>query len=115
MRIQVTDHMRIQVPDPMRIQVPDHMMIQVPDHMRIQVPDHMRIQVPDHMRIQLVDEFQVLSAQILLSLELFLCHVLKIFIFAIKFLAKIYNNSRLKVVARTFVKSFPKLAKCDFL
>ncbi len=52
------------------------MRIQVHDHRIIQVPDHMRIQVPDHMRIQLVDEFQVLSAQILLSLELLLRHVL---------------------------------------
>jgi hypothetical protein len=77
-RIQVPDHRIIQVPDHTRIQVPDHMRIQVPDHRIIQVPDHMRIQVPDHMRIQLVDEFQVLSAQILLSLELFLRHVLKI-------------------------------------
>jgi hypothetical protein len=86
MRILVPDHMRnqvsgllmIQTPDHRRIQVPDHRKIQVSDHMRIQVLDHRIIQVPDHMRIQLVDEFQVLSAQILLPLELFLCHVLKI-------------------------------------
>jgi hypothetical protein len=134
MRILVPDRMRNQVSGLLRIQIPDHRIIQVPDHMRIQVPDHRIIQVPDHMRIQLVDEFHVLSAQILLSLELFLCHVLKInkicfiltgtvisfrlemymifyFISVLKFLSKTYNNSQLKVVARTFVKSFPKLAK----
>jgi hypothetical protein len=137
MRIQVSGLLMIQIPAQMRVQIPDHRIIQVPDHMRIQVPDHRIIQVPDHMRIQLVDEFQVLSAQILLSLELFLRHVLKInkicfiltgtvfsfrlemytifyFISALKFLLKTYNNSQLKVVARTFVKSSPKLAKWTF-